>query len=62
MASNAEESREAMETQTVKPQAERPKDEKPDEPGNPGFDHFEDLTRKLLDVSRTELEEKRNGR
>src|SRR5436190_15719657 len=32
-----------------------------DEPGNPEFEHFEDLTRKLLEVSKRELDEKRNG-
>jgi hypothetical protein len=32
-----------------------------DKPGNPEFDHFEDLTRKLLKVSKQELDEKRNG-
>ncbi|MDX6547957.1 MAG: hypothetical protein QOG33_1507 [Gaiellales bacterium] len=59
MASSADESREPVETQTVKP--EHPKDPKLDEPANPEFEHFEDLARKLLKVSKTELDEKRNG-
>jgi hypothetical protein len=62
MASSADESRRDVETQIVKkPQAERPKDEKSDKPANPEFDHFEDLARRLLKVSKQELDEKRNG-
>jgi hypothetical protein len=61
MANSADESREAVETQTVKPEPEHPKDPKLDEPANPEFEHFEDLARKLLKVSKTELDEKRNG-
>ena len=32
----------------------------PEESANPEFDHFEDLARKLLKVSKTDLDEKRN--
>jgi hypothetical protein len=59
MASSVDESRRVVETQTVKsPPPERPKDERSDDAE---FERFEDLTRKLLDVSKTELDEKRNG-
>jgi predicted RNA-binding protein with RPS1 domain len=47
-----------VETQTVKPQPERPKDKKSDDAH---VERFEDLARKLLEVSKQELDEKRNG-
>jgi hypothetical protein len=59
MASSADESRRIVETQTVKPPPpERSKDQKPDDAE---FERFEDLARKLLEVSKQELDEKRNG-
>jgi hypothetical protein len=57
---SADESREAVETQTVKPQSERPND-RPDElDAGAEFERFEDLAQKLGDVLKTEVEEKRN--
>jgi hypothetical protein len=43
-----------VETETVKPQPEQ-------KPDDAQFERFEDLARKLLEVSKQELDEKRNG-
>ena len=50
--------RRAMEIQTVKPAEQPAKDPKPDDAE---FERFEDLARKLLEVSKQELDEKRNA-
>jgi hypothetical protein len=50
-----------VETQTVRPERkpQPPNDQKPE---GAEFERFEDLTRKLLEVRKQELDEKRNGK